>query len=133
VRDGAVLAVQHQKAGRRYFMLPGGGVDAGERLAEGLAREFAEELGVVARPGRLLLACDTIAPDRSRHIVHLVFAVEIEGEPRATGADERVVGPAWLSRERLGEVTFYPDILEWLKGALEAGPRGADVLAPEWR
>ena len=131
VRDGAVLAVQHEKDGRRYYLLPGGGVDAGERLAVALAREFQEELGVEARAGRLLTACDTIAPDGSRHIVHLVFAVTLRGEPRATGSDPRVIGPAWLPLASLGQVDFYPDIAGWLARAGEL--EGVEVLAPDWK
>lgn len=133
IRDGRVLAVQHEKDGRRYYLLPGGGVDAFERMGAALARELSEELGVTAVPGRLLMACDSIAPDRSRHILHLVFAVELAGEPRATARDPRVVGPAWLTATELAGATFYPDIVPWILRVLagEAAP-GAEVLAPEW-
>ena len=133
VRDGQLLTVQHEKDGRRYHMLPGGGVDPGDRLAASLAREFVEELGVEAVPGRLLMACDTIAPDRSRHIVHLVFAVELKGEPRATNVDARVVGPAWIPLAQLGDVEFYPDITGWLACACAEAQTGAPVLEPEWK
>ena len=133
VRDGAFLAVQHEKDGRRYYMLPGGGADAGERLRASLERELSEELGVTARAGDLLMACDTIAPDRSRHILHLVLAMQVEGEARATGSDARVVGARWITRAELDGVTFYPDIADWIKGALESAPTGAPVLAPAWK
>lgn len=133
VRAGSLLAVEHEKDGKRYFLLPGGGADAGHRLGENLERELAEELGVKARAGALLMACDTIAPDASRHILHLVLAMEVDGEPRATGDDKRVVGAAWLSRADLDRVTFYPDITEWLKSALDAGRPSVPVLAPAWK
>ena len=133
VRDGALLAVIHEKDGRRYYMLPGGGAELGERLCACLERELREELGVTARAGDVLMACDTIAPDASRHILHLVLAMQVEGDARATGEDARVVGAAWLTRADLERVTFYPDITDWLKGALERPPAGAPVLAPAWR
>lgn len=133
LRDGAFLAVQHEKDGRRYYMLPGGGLDAGERLRPCLERELAEELGVEARAGDLLMTCDTIAPDASRHILHLVLAMQVTGEPRATGDDARVVGAAWLTRADLDRVVFYPEITDWLKAALERAPTAVPVLSPAWK
>lgn len=133
LRDGAFLAVQHEKDGRRYYMLPGGGLDAGERLRPCLERELAEELGVQARAGDLLMTCDTIAPDASRHILHLVLAMQVTGEPRATGDDARVVGAAWLTRADLDRVVFYPEITDWLKAALERAPTAVPVLSPAWK
>lgn len=133
LRDGAFLAVQHEKDGRRYYMLPGGGLDVGEHLRPCLERELAEELGVRARAGDLLLTCDTIAPDASRHILHLVLAMQVTGEPRATGEDARVVGAAWLTRADLDRVVFYPEITDWLKAALERAPTAVPVLSPAWK
>lgn len=132
-RGAAFLAVQHEKDGRRYYMLPGGGLDAGERLQPCLERELVEELGVQARAGEMLLACDTIAPDRSRHILHLVLSMQVDGEPRATGEDARVVGAAWLTRADLDTVTFYPDIADWIRAALDGAPPSVPVLSPAWK
>ncbi len=52
VRDGSVLAVRDPKMPR--FAFPGGGVDCGERLAEGLRREVREEVGLDVVVGDLL-------------------------------------------------------------------------------
>jgi len=37
-REGRILLCRHEKAGREYWLLPGGGVDLGESLAEALQR-----------------------------------------------------------------------------------------------
>ena len=44
--QGRVLLCRQEKPGKQYWLLPGGGVDAGESLIEALRRELREELGV---------------------------------------------------------------------------------------
>ena len=46
--QGLVLLCRQEKPGKEYWLLPGGGVDAGESLIEALRRELREELGVEA-------------------------------------------------------------------------------------
>lgn len=56
-KDGKLFMVKHlEKDGSaaRYFATPGGGLDAGESLEEGIKREVIEELGVEPVVGRLL-------------------------------------------------------------------------------
>ena len=42
-REGRTLLIRQEKPGKEYWMLPGGGVDAGETLLQALKRELAEE------------------------------------------------------------------------------------------
>ena len=55
-RDGEVLLVRHEKGGRSYWLVPGGGVDAGETMVAAGARELLEETGYTVEIGRLLLS-----------------------------------------------------------------------------
>lgn len=56
--NGHVFAVKHRDRDTGgesdYWAIPGGGLDIGEALDDGLAREFEEELGIKATIGRLL-------------------------------------------------------------------------------
>ena len=40
-RDSRLLLVRHEKQGREYWLLPGGGVGGGETLVAALKRELA--------------------------------------------------------------------------------------------
>ena len=45
--NGRILLARHEKPGKEYWLLPGGGVKAGESLLEALVRELREETGVL--------------------------------------------------------------------------------------
>ncbi|MCH7911024.1 MAG: NUDIX hydrolase, partial [Candidatus Hydrogenedentes bacterium] len=79
VRGDSILLVRHQKGAASYWLLPGGGVDFGEPLAEALRREVREETCLDVRVGDLILASDSIAPDGSRHVVNLCFEGVVVG------------------------------------------------------
>lgn len=48
VQNEAILMVRHVETTRSYWTLPGGGVEAGETLAEAAVREVFEETGLRA-------------------------------------------------------------------------------------
>ena len=54
IRNETILMVRHAEPTRSYWTLPGGGVEAGETLAEAAMREVFEETGLRVRTVRLL-------------------------------------------------------------------------------
>jgi 8-oxo-dGTP diphosphatase len=117
---GRVLLCRHEKGGREVWLLPGGGVKAGESLVDALDRELAEEVGVdppsVEGPVALV---DSIAPERSlraKHVVHIIFAADLDGSLEAvTSQDAAVRGHRLFGFEELDGLALHPPIARFLQ------------------
>jgi ADP-ribose pyrophosphatase YjhB (NUDIX family) len=138
VRGDQLLLVEHRKRGQRYWVLPGGRLQGNETLDAGLRRELREELALEARVGRLLIVCETLAPDR--HVVNLIFQAEIgEGlTPRLDQRDPVLAGWQWVSAEQLPRLDFRPPIADAVRAVIAenfAGPVRVlgDIWHPESR
>ena len=65
VRDGQLALIERKRHGRRYWVIPGGGIEPGESAAEAAVREANEELGVPAVLGELRVRIDHREQDGS--------------------------------------------------------------------
>ena len=118
---GRVLLCRHQKPGKEYWLLPGGGVNSGESLVEALYRELAEEVGMddeLPLEGPVAIV-DSIAPARTlarKHVVHIIFACDL-GDRSLEGVaseDEAVSGHRLFALNELDEVVLHPPIQRFL-------------------
>jgi 8-oxo-dGTP diphosphatase len=134
ILDGdRILLVQHLKNGRRYWLLPGGGVEVGETLAETALRELREETGYEIEVGRLLLVCESLEP-KGRHLVNMVFAGEVRGGSLRAGLDGRLVDAGWLPVDDLASLEMYPPIGAEVLHCCREGLAGeVRVLGNVWR
>ena len=64
-----------------HWDIPGGRINPGEPLYEGLAREIKEETGLVMKGDpKILIAQDILRPERELHVVRLTFTVSATGK-----------------------------------------------------
>ena len=119
--QGRVLLCRQEKPGKQYWLLPGGGVDAGETLAEALRRELREELGIEASAqleGPVAIV-DSISPRDTgarKHVVHIIFATDLSHRSLedVETRDAAVRGARLFSPEELDDVVVHPPIKRFL-------------------
>ncbi|MFL5925704.1 MAG: NUDIX domain-containing protein [Gaiellaceae bacterium] len=120
--QGRVLLCRQEKPDKEYWLLPGGGVDAGESLIEALRRELREELGVEADvqfEGPVAI-CDSIAPKPvvgRKHVVHIIFAADLSHRSLddVETRDAAVKGARLFTGDELAEVVVHPPIKRFLQ------------------
>ncbi len=119
-RENRILLVRHEKHGREYWLLPGGGVSTGETLLEAVKRELAEEVGIdedFLLEGPVALA-DSISPAGwpAKHVVHIVFAGHLGDRSleRVTSDDVAVRNHRLFDVEELAELAVHPPIQRFL-------------------
>lgn len=118
---GRVLLIRHEKPGKEYWLLPGGGVNSGESLVDALRRELGEELGIdeeMPFEGPVAIV-DSIAPVRSfapKHVVHIIFASDLGGRSleAVTSEDAAVRGHRLFAVEELNDIVLHPPIQRFL-------------------
>jgi ADP-ribose pyrophosphatase YjhB (NUDIX family) len=119
--QGRALLCRQEKPGKQYWLLPGGGVDAGETLMEALRRELREELSMSVDTqfeGPVAIV-DSIAPRESsarKHVVHIIFATDLSHRSLedVETKDAAVRGARLFSPEELEDVVVHPPIKRFL-------------------
>ena len=121
VRDRQVVLVRRASEPLRgQWSLPGGMLELGETLRQGIAREVLEETGLKVRVEQVLDVFDSIVPDTTGrtqfHYVLIDFlCVPVGGELRA-GSDVSQVG--WAGEDELEQFGLTENALAVIRKAL---------------
>lgn len=112
-RDGKLLVVRRVPGDYLggMYELPGGGVESGESLTEGAARELLEETGLVARRITDFLGWFDYATRTKAKVRKFSFLAEAESGEITLDPDEHD-DYAWIDADALGTLPMAPDMRE---------------------
>jgi mutator protein MutT len=119
--DRVLLVQRATEPLKGQWSIPGGALELGESLAEGVARELLEETGVAVQPTEVLEVLNRVlkTPDgRVKYhyvlIDYLCRSLDAAAVPKAASdaGDAR-----WVARADLGDYQLRPDMLEVIEKA----------------
>jgi 8-oxo-dGTP diphosphatase len=125
--DGLLLVRNERRSGMVDWSPPGGVIDQGESVVEGLTREVEEETGLrVTRWRGPVYEVRAEAPDLGWHMRAIVHVAEVfEGEIRVDDPDGIVTDAAFFPLDEclglldLGHPWVREPLLEWLAAPWE--------------
>lgn len=112
IRNRHIALIKRQREGRIYYVVPGGGMEAGENPEQTAIRESREELGLVVSIERLL--AKVIFHGREQYY----FLVRVTGGHFGTGKGPEMTGkyppergtytPVWIPLREIEKINLFP-------------------------
>jgi 8-oxo-dGTP diphosphatase len=124
IEHSKVLLVRRGQAPLKgEWSLPGGALELGETLQQGVIREVFEETGLTVAPQGLIEVLDRIIPDRVSgkihyHYVLVDFVCTVIGGVLSGGSDADEA--RWVEREHLRDYSLAPITLQVITKAFAA-------------
>ena len=120
--DRVLLVQRGNEPMRGEWSLPGGKLEVGETLREGIVREVREETGLVITPGKIVEVLDRIVREESGavryHYVLVDFLCKVAGGKLQPSSD--ALDACWVSRNELSEYQIAAFTREVIERAFEA-------------
>ena len=107
--EGRVLLIRRHKYGRNYYVVPGGGVENGETVAEAALREVKEETGLDVTIERKLWECNNQGQPE-----HYFLAFSFQGDLCLGGPEvdrqsrHNTYCPEWVPLSKLDDIPLVP-------------------------
>lgn len=124
IKDDSILLVEYQDNGTHYN-LPGGGLEPGETIIDGVIREVYEETNAEVAVGKLALTYE-LAPhkqsgdysENESHGLHLIFECTLINHsiPRLPhNPDLHQVAVKWIPINEIESILLIPNISKQIK------------------
>lgn len=113
IKDNTLLTFWRYRDGREYYVLPGGTLEEGETLEEGLKREMIEEMNLTVVVGKKLFEYynDFEHPRTDHYFLITEFTGEIKlgGPELMHQSRENIYRPEWIKLDKLTEINLQPE------------------------
>jgi 8-oxo-dGTP pyrophosphatase MutT (NUDIX family) len=128
IRNQHIALIKRYRDGRTYYVIPGGGMEAGEKPEQTAIRESFEELGLEVAIERLL--AKVIYHGREQYY----FLARVRGGHFGTGQGPEMTGkyppergtytPVWIPLKEIQEINLFPPSIAALlaRAMLEGWP-----------
>lgn len=102
-KKGKFLLTKRQSPKKEWnkWQFPGGGLEFGERLIEGLKREVREEVGIDIKIKQFLPVIEIVRQKDSFHGIFFVFLCQMVNEKDRIKINHEASDYAWLSKEEI--------------------------------
>lgn len=121
--DGCLLVVRRRKQGRRYTVLPGGGVERNETAQDAALRELHEETGLSGEVLRHLWTVEHADRVADYFLVAVRVAQMVVSGPESQRQSlENTYDPCWIPLADLDVENLQPDTLRPLIRDLAGTP-----------
>lgn len=121
IENNNILIVQQKLSESRAWSLPGGRLERGESLEQGLKRELKEETGLDVQVERLLYLCDVNASDNT--ILHITFLLKRIGGEITLPTNEYDANPIhdvrFVSIDELSNYGFSEVFMQVIKNGFQ--------------
>lgn len=138
-KNQSILLVKHKHGGKKYWVPPGGKIEAGETIKEACKREVKEETRLDVKPKYPIYYNDLFEEERSSHTLEFFFICKLLGgklelgeDPENEDGNEILKDASFVPYENLGEIYILPEglktrLLEDVKEGFDMKP----VYLPE--
>lgn len=140
IEDGKVALIERHRAGKHYFVFPGGGVDKGETVEQAAIREMEEETGLRVALQRKLAEIHFGLSEQVYFLVNRLdgqFGTGTGEEFTDSDPDDPTEGvyiPVWMPLEELPQhENVYPaDLADLVTTALHCGWPDEPIVVVEF-
>ena len=110
IKDGKILLLHRQKAGKVYYVIPGGGLEAGETPQQAAIREIKEETNLDVEIDELIFEFIGVYkyPEYFFTVKNIQGEARLGGEELEKNCEENHYAIAWIELEKLSEINLLP-------------------------